>query len=328
LQKDRDRTESIDYYRSLASLAVSGNGEKVSNTLDPKAKSKMLSYLPKSLDIWDRALADFARIERGIGSQYKLNEEPKAYAIDTMAISNAFSMQTEKLDFAFKAFSIYYLSVHLLDDLMEDPKKFYSKFTYKDEESKERRIRASGASFIYSSNLTVHNILEGQSKLDPETLLRTETSMNESLARMIKYFNIKNQILAPEKVIEIKNREVSGESTAFFLEFAELEDSTKLKINRHVRQSLVYLGSLTQFTDDLRDLEEDRKDKNINLLIALRGLYGKDAPTEWAKLYQREEQNMLRAIEKSGIDTDINLLKVIPWYPFFAKEKIKGLARK
>ena len=326
LQKGRDRTESIDYYRSLASLAISGNVDKVRSALDPKAKSEMLSYLPKSLDIWDKSLADFARIERSTGSQYRLNEKTKTYAIDAIAVSNAFGMQTEKLDFAFKAFSIYYLSVHLLDDLMEDPKKFYSKFTYKDEESKERRIRASGASFIYSSGLTVHNILESQNKSNPETLLRTETSMSESLARMIKYFNIKNQILAPEKVIEVKNREVSGEATAFFLEFARLQDSSKRKINQHVRQSLVYLGSLTQFTDDLRDLEEDRKDKNINLIIALRGLYGKNASNEWAKLYQREEQNMLRAIEKSRIDTDINLLKVIPWYPFFAKDKIKGLA--
>lgn len=37
---------------------------------------------------------------------------------------------------------------------------------------------------------------------------------------------------------------------------------------------------------------------------------------------------MIKALEKSGIDADIDLLKVIPWYPFFAKEKLKGLVRK
>jgi hypothetical protein len=326
LQKSKDRAESIDYYRHLASLTITGDTAKVSGLLDKGLKSKMLSYLPISLDIWNRSLSEFAKVERAIDTPYRLNEEPKAYAIDSIAISKAVGLQAEKLDFAFKAFSIYYLSVHLLDDLMEDPSKFYSKFTYSNEESKERRIRASGASFIYSSNLTVHNILEGKSA--PKELLRTETAMSESLAKMIKFFRIKNQTLSPNGIIEVKNRKVSGESTAFFLDFARLEPSQGNKINQHLKQSILYLGSLTQFTDDLRDLEEDKRDKNINLMIALKGLYGKEATTEWAKLYNKEEQNMISAIEKSGIDADINLLRVIPWYPFFAKEKLKRLVRK
>lgn len=326
MQKNKDRADRIDYYRHLASLVVSGDIAKVSEHLGKESKSKMLSYLPMSLDIWNRSLSEFAKVERAIDTPYRLNEEPKAYAIDSIAISKAVGLRTEKLDFAFKAFSIYYLSVHLLDDLMEDPSKFYSKFTYSNEESKERRIRASGASFIYSSNLTVHNILEG--KATPKELLRTETAMNESIAKMIKFFRIKNQTLSPEGIIDVKNRKVSGESTAFFLEFAGLESSQRNRINQQLKQSMTDLGSLTQFTDDLRDLEEDRRDKNINLMIALKGLHGKEATTEWARLYNKEEQSMVGAIERLGIEADINLLKVIPWYPFFAKEKLKGLVRK
>lgn len=327
MQKQIGKQSTVEYYHNLADLATSGNMDKVSSHLNSKLRSRMLSFLPKSLEIWNRSMANFANVENIIKSPYKLNEDKKAYAIDSIAISNSLGLHTERLDFAYEAFSIYYLTVHFLDDLMEDPNKFHSKFIFSgSKEGRERRIRASGAAFLYESNLTIHNILASNGT--SSDLLRVETLAQESLAKMIQYFRVKNRVLTPEKIIEIKNRKVSGESTKFFLNFAELAMEEKERFSQPIKDAMMFLGSLTQFTDDLRDLEEDRRDKNINLFIALKGLHRKDAAHEWAKLYSAEEQNMVKTIEESKIKTDVELLKIIPWYPFFAKKQIMRLARK
>lgn len=137
----------------------------------------------------------------------------------------------------------------------------------------------------------------------------------------MKYFIAeKNPIMRPEEVLKIKQRYVSGEATSFIIESLKVVGMNFYEKESNLKKALFWMGSLTQFTDDLRDLENDRKKGNLNLIIAiereLKNIEG--VKKKWAKMYVKEEQKMVSCLELSKI-SDIEIFKAIPWHPFFMK---------
>jgi hypothetical protein len=80
---------------------------------------------------------------------------------------------------------------------------------------------------------------------------------------------------------------------------------------------LYYLGSLTQFTDDLRDYADDVEKNNANLFVSMKNEYGDGAVGMYVDWYVKEEKLMSEEIQKSKLNLDYGLVSCIPWYPYF-----------
>jgi hypothetical protein len=142
----------------------------------------------------------------------------------------------------------------------------------------------------------------------------------ESLARQISYFALeKRKDMTSERTLEIKQHNVSGEATSFIADCLRLSERIEDRKFKHIKKALFYLGSLTQFTDDIRDYKEDKKNHNANLLINLEKEDKVNAKNKFIDWYLRDEKFLIDEIKKGGLNIDDNLIKLIPWYPLFMK---------
>ncbi len=70
-------------------------------------------------------------------------------------------------------------------------------------------------------------------------------------------------------------------------------------------------------------MNKDETTGNANLMLSLKDEYKSAAKTEFLKLYNAEENLMLEDIKALGIPCNIQLLRAIPWHPFFTKAMLK-----
>jgi len=139
-----------------------------------------------------------------------------------------------------------------------------------------------------------------------------------SLVKQLKYFALeKNKNMKPEEILKIKQRKVSGEATSFIADALMINKFFDNKRCLYIKRALYYLGSLTQFTDDLRDYKKDKNTGNANLLIFMENFYKNKARDKFAEWYVLEENLMMKEFYKSGIQIDERVIKAIPWHPFF-----------
>lgn len=94
-----------------------------------------------------------------------------------------------------------------------------------------------------------------------------------------------------------------------------VEDTFNHRTATNLKSALYYLGSLTQFTDDLRDYDVDSARGNANLLVSLERESKKTALEMFEQWYVREEELMLHAFHNCGLDLNTDLMRAIPWYP-------------
>jgi hypothetical protein len=143
---------------------------------------------------------------------------------------------------------------------------------------------------------------------------------SESLSRQIKYFVVEGDVVfPPERILEIKQRNVSGEATSFLSELLDLDSLIGKSEAKHFKDALWFLGSLTQFTDDLRDYDKDKLTKNANLMISLEKFYGDKSKEVFLKWYLKEEGRMVSFLKKSNVSVDEDLIMAVPFHPYFLK---------
>ncbi len=144
----------------------------------------------------------------------------------------------------------------------------------------------------------------------------------ESLTKQINNFLREGTFIDdPETVFRKKNRGVSAEATSLIYDFLQISKFLKTDTSYHFKKALWYLGSLTQFTDDIRDYKTDKESGNPNLLYSIEMNYGKNSVDKLKELYILEDNKMLQELEASKFSVDINLWRSIPWHPFFMKPK-------
>lgn len=298
---------------------------------------KFRTYINEALEIWSAAIDTFHLIEKQTETPYQLKIKPQLFAVDGIAFADSLGISKEKRFIPLQAFSIYYLSVHLIDDLTEDPIKFCSKFSPKNDRDRTsndegRKLRTSVISFILHASMTNLKLFSLNFDKNKSTTDSTEIFWGKfinSLAIQIKYFSLeKSKNLLPKEVLKIKQRHVSGEATSFIADCLRLNNIYNENQFKHIKMALTYLGSLTQFTDDLRDYEEDKRKGNANLLISMEKFFGRETKKTFIAWYLKEEQFMLNEFKRAGLRENWDFICAVPWFPFFMKTFITKLLLK
>jgi|GEM_PF-6626189 hypothetical protein len=280
---------------------------------------KLHAYVDEAFSIWAELLKDYKVLEEKYQLPFELKEKTKLYALDSIVVADTLGISTKNRRQAVKVYCLYYLAVHLIDDIVEDPEKFISKYYIKEDLASFEQIDSTiGTSFLLLCNIFIGRILEGKSD---SHRFEIQNEFNSSLAYQIKYFlQEKNTELNYKAVLTAKQREVSGRASSFIIEpLIHLLGTDKNKI-KYLKKALYYMGSLTQFTDDFRDYQKDLETQNLNLLITLEQDYNTLALDKWFSLYMEEESYMQEQLLLAGVSNDsIELIKIIPLYPFFMK---------
>lgn len=282
---------------------------------------KGLTLLQNSVDearvVWDKAMSSMVCTESEVGAVLTLNERPKLYALDSIAVCKALGVGEEQRMKASQLFSLYYLAVHLFDDAVEDREKLISKFTNGGSVITQEQATPIAVTFALNLNLSLERILKDE---DPKRVLEFLCKTSRSLGRQFKYFMAeKDNDMPVNDVLEVKQHRVSGESTAFIMDCLKAVGVDFGDREENIRQALFRMGSLTQFMDDLRDLDEDKVNSNLNLLVALeREKEPAGVVDSFAGLYREEEREMVESLGAAGIyDTDV--FRAIPFHPFYMK---------
>jgi len=302
-------------YRQFIDLFFAEKGMEIGNYIDFDSKQKIISYVPEAKKIWFSSMKLLSKIEDLTKTPFTLKKFDNLYALDGIVVAEELGINSKKRYSGLILFSIYYLCVHLLDDLIEDRQKFQSLFTYPKKILYSNKIEATGLSFIMNAILSISFILKREGQKNINKVINTFIN---SLVKQLKYFALeKNKNMKPEEILKIKQRKFSGEATSFIADALMINKFFDNKRCLYIKRALYYLGSLTQFTDDLRDYKKDKNTGNANLLIFMENFYKNKARDKFAEWYVLEENLMMKEFYKSGIQIDERVIKAIPWHPFF-----------
>lgn len=265
-------------------FALNERCNEIKKSVSAEICIKLNGYIPEAKEIWNSAIKTFTEIEKQTKTPFHLIEKTKTYALDGIVIADSLGISKKERFLPLQIFTIYYLAVHLFDDLIEDPIKFGSKFSIKTKDENELHIKAAGVSFSFHVLMAAYKILGSNKNYKAEQINGINQKFTESLARQISYFALeKRQDMTPKKTLEIKQHSVSGEATSFIADCLMMTGSIERKKFEHIKKILFYLGSLTQFTDDIRDYREDKKNYNANLLISMAKENKKNAKNRFIK---------------------------------------------
>jgi len=288
------------------------------------------NYIKEAQEIWCVAIDTFHLMEKRSGTPYKLRIKPQLFAVDGIVFAGSLRISKEKRFIPLSVFSIYYLSVHLIDDLIENPVKFCSKFSSTNNTG--QKLRISLISFILHASMASFKLFSLKFDKNINTKASIENFPQKfmgSLSTQIKHLSLeKSKDLPPKEVLKIKQHHVSGEATSFIADCLRLDNPYNERQYKHIKRALFYLGSLTQFTDDLRDYEEDKKNDNANLLASMEKFFGERAKMTFIDWYLKEEQFMLNEFKQAGLKINYDLICAVPWYPLFMKRFISLLMKR
>lgn len=311
-------------YVSLFNLVIANQDEQIPRYFPEDVISKFASLVSEAEDIWSSSLSFVYRAEEITGFPFHLNEKPRLYALDGIVVADALGIPPAMRASPIQAFCLYYLSVHLIDDFIEDISKFTSAFTYSGADKHiptSIDVNASIVGFILHVNMAITSILQGASGIfSPDTIIKLQELVARSLASQTKYFLLEKDLsLTPKDVLEIKQRRVSGEATSLIADFLQVEKILGHSGSVHIKEALRSLGSLTQFTDDVRDYEEDKTNGNSNLLLSMEKSYNRCAVQKLVEWYIEEENKMIKMLQSCELSINEEQFLTIPWYPFFLK---------
>ena len=309
--------------KEVLSALLNNSEAAKSFQLDPRVEKSLHNLTKESISIWENMANNFKRGEKLSEAPARLQDETKMYALDGLVVASQFSISKKKRRKVIESYCIYYLAVHLLDDIVDDPDKFYQKFDFSRNFPLDAQKKILGASFILQATSSFsHIFLDAPEFFSPEFSSRSTVLFSESLSRQIKYFTVQQDVIhPPEKILEIKQRFVAGEATSFIGDLLDLKNIIGDINASYLKKALWYLGSLTQFTDDLRDYEKDKANNNANLLISLEKFYGNKAKDMFIAWYLKDERSMLLNLKKSKVDIDLELFRSVPFHPYFFKPK-------
>jgi hypothetical protein len=278
---------------------------------------ELAGLVSPSKQVWAQAIQVLTRDGQELQLPFEVQKSSKTYALDGLAVARILGISDEDSCLPMQIFSLYYLSVHIIDDLAEDYPKFIAQFKITDEHaSHEEQVTKEILPFSYTLNtvLTIFRMLMSHGRYAKSTD-KIFHNLITSLGAFTHFFLLEQLELSPEKVLDIKQRGVSGIATSMIADLLCIEDTFSYRTATNIKSALHYLGSLTQFTDDLRDYDVDIARGNANLLVSLERKFKKTALEMFAQWYVREEELMLHAFHNCGLDLNTNLMRAIPWYP-------------
>ncbi len=293
-------------------LALKLCNERVS----AQTRDKFEKFTAPSKEIWRLATDAQRKAGKGLRLPYEIKKSTKTYALDGLVVARTLGIPDSESLVPLQIFSLYYLAVHVIDDLVEDDAKFRShfKFTGEDEERTNKQVLP----FSYTLNAlqSIYKMLMDNSMYAKNTD-EIFAHILETLGGFTHFFLLESLELPPEKIFQIKEREVSGVATSMVADLLCLEQRFNRRVAVNIKQALMYLGSLTQFTDDLRDYDVDRANGNANLLVGFEKKLGESGLDTFVEWYLEEEERMLESFRNSGLTLDLELIRAIPWYPSF-----------
>lgn len=285
--------------------------------------TNILGYQQMALEVWSEVIKDYHKKELDFKIPYSLAETPKLYALDALAIIAPLTKDESQRKFIAKLFVIFYLLVHFYDDHVEHLDKFYSKFTFKNDQNIDPQRGAAPFSFVLLSYELILQEVQNQemfSDLQTIVLLR---DINANLALQTQYFASERKVdLTEYEVLRIKQEQVTGKSLSILAEFIKplglLEDD-KL---RSLEKGLYYLGSLTQITDDIRDLDIDSTLKNANFVNSSVACHGEELGIKIVSdVFEDHVMRVRKYLRDIYGEEDLGVILSLPFYPFIIDKR-------
>lgn len=285
--------------------------------------SHILGYENKAKKIWRSVMRRYANKESEYAVPYHLAESVKLYAVDSLAVTAPLIKNQQDLFKLSEFFVIFYLIVHYFDDHVEHRDKFYSKFDFSTTEDIDTQRGAAPFSFVFVSFALLHDILTEIKSLNSTARDMIMKDLAAVLARQSRYFASERQNnLDIMETLEMKQRQVSGATMAFFGELVGAYLSFEAEALGSFVQGLVLLGSLTQITDDIRDQSIDKILHNANIVVNAHQLLGVAAGNlKLAAIYSEEAINMQKLLTAFYKTDELSVICSLPFYPFMVNKQ-------
>lgn len=289
--------------------------------------TNILSYHEQALRIWRSVARHYAIEEQEHNIPYSFAETAKLYALDALCIATPLIDNEDDVIKLAEFFTVFYLIVHMFDDHVEHRDKFYSKFDFTSSSDIDTQRGAAPFSFSLISLSVLQNILSEINNLSANDRLEIMQSIHTALARQTRYFASERQnSMSLAEVLEIKQRQVAGQTLALFGDVVSRYMQLDEKKAAHLHEGLIYLGSLTQITDDIRDKSIDSALRNANIVNTAHKLGFTAGNKNLLTVYQDEVKNAKNHLLKIYQPEHVDTLLSLPFYPFMIdKSKLKEL---
>jgi hypothetical protein len=285
----------------------------------------ILTYQGQALKVWRSVLRRYTTKEQEYDIPYSLAETAKLYAIDAMCTAEPLVEDRNDLFLLAEFFTVFYLMVHFFDDHVEHRDKFYSKFDFAPQGNIDTQRGAAPFSFLLVSFSLLSQILNDITTLSTDAKHTIIQKVYDALALQTRYFAAERQSnLDIEEILEMKQRQVSGKTMSLFGDVLGLYLKLSDKKREILCQGLVYLGSLTQITDDIRDQAIDRTLRNANIVLSAQELGLSAANSKLSSIYTNEAKLAANYLKRLYSEEEVYVLLSLPFYPFIVnKQQLK-----
>ena len=286
----------------------------------------ILTYHDEALRVWRSVTRRYTKKEEELDIPYSLAESAKLYAVDALSIAGPLVRNDRDIFTIAEFFCVFYLVVHYFDDHVEHRDKFYSKFDFSQNNSIDTQHGAAPFSFILISFSILGDLLRDIDSLDAESRYQILQSVYTALALQTRYFAAERQHnLDVMEVLEIKQRQVSGKTLSLLGDILGRYLQYDTDKSQLLQCGLMYLGSLTQITDDIRDLSIDTALRNANIVTACYRLGKLAGVAQLASIYNKEVTHAKKYLVGFYDTAELSTLLSLPFYPFMVnKQELEG----
>lgn len=269
-----------------------------------------------ALHVWRSVAHRFAYKESLFQIPYTLAEDPKLYALDALTIAGPLIEERKDLFAIAEVFTVFYLMLHYFDDHVEHPDKFFSKFDFDKDGSLDAQRGAAPFSFSLISLAIIGEILDSQETLSKKKAAIL-SAIYDRLASQTRYFALEKQTnLTADNVLEIKARKVSGKTLGILADLLRHYLGLSNKEFKHLEKGMMYLGSMEQITDDMRDVHVDSTMHNANIVVAALKYDHPSGISKLTDLFNQENKNAERCLSCLYKPNDLKIILSLPFYPF------------
>ncbi|MFA7170223.1 MAG: hypothetical protein WC178_05245 [Candidatus Paceibacterota bacterium] len=152
--------------------AAEGHLNEIENNIDYRVISKIVGYDKEAKDAWYRVFDVLSLVENETKMPFHFSDKVNVFALDPLIVADLIGISKKERREALQVYIVYYLMVHVLDDLGEDYEKFCSNFSVIGEDgSREDSVdmKVAGASFVYLALMAINKILE-KGKYEPAAI--------------------------------------------------------------------------------------------------------------------------------------------------------------
>jgi hypothetical protein len=283
---------------------------------------RIMSHCEDALDIWQNVFKRYIKKEQALGIPYALNETPKLYALDAICIASPLVADKVALNEIAELFTVFYLMTHYFDDHVEHQDKFFSKFSFSSENNMSTQYGAAPFSFLLTSISVLEDILSESSHLSDQSRVQLIGAMCNRLAAQTRFFASERQAnLSAEEALEMKARKVNGQALGVLADILDAYVDLGDGKFETLEQGLLYLGSMEQFTDDIRDLTIDETLRNANIILSASRSGPENAKQHIQRLFDLEVENARKYLLEIYGSSELRMIFSLPFYPFMIDKR-------